>query len=266
MRVLQSPRRRRRLTIAALTIGVLAPLIFLGMHFSNPGDPGNPTGPAVAVTGYEQPKPAPFKSADQRAVHRVLRRFIISAVARHDVRKSWEVTGPELREGYTRKEWNGDIPVIPYPAANRGLGQWSYVEDSFKNDVYLEVFLFPKPGSGYSAMSADAEVVKGADGQWRVNYWMPKKFHGPPAVAAKAKPQKHRATAKPRHRTQPHTTTTAEPAMPATLEERRQSRLWWLVPIGVLSMAVFVPLGVGTYVWLQNRRAHREYLRSSGRA
>ena len=261
MRFLRSPRWRRRLAKVGLAIAVVAPLIYLGVHYSNPGNPGNPNGPAVAETGYEQPKPAPFRPADQRAVHRILRRFIISAVARHDVRRSWDVTGPDLREGYTRKDWTGDIPVVPYPAANRGLGQWSYVEDSYKNDVYLEVFLFPKPGSGFSAMSADTEVVKGRDGKWRVNYWMPKKFHGPPAVAAQAKPPRvHHASAQARRqRHASQTTTEAEPMNP---EERRQSRLWWMVPLGVLSLLIVIPLSIGTYIWYQNRRAQREYLRS----
>ena len=41
------------------------------------------------------------------------------------------------------------MPVVPYPAANRGLGTWSYVEYSYADTVSLEVFLFPKPASGY---------------------------------------------------------------------------------------------------------------------
>ena len=71
-----------------------------------------------------------------------------------------------------------------YPAAHKGLGSWSYVKYSYANTVGLEVFVFPKPGSGYSAMTADAEVVKDNDGRWQVNYWMPERFHGPAAVSA----------------------------------------------------------------------------------
>jgi hypothetical protein len=53
----------------------------------------------------------------------------------------------------------------------------------------------PEAGSGWSAMTADIELVKGHDGQWRVDYWMPKRFHGPPSLA-KAKPTaKAKATA-----------------------------------------------------------------------
>ena len=274
MRILRSPRRRRRLAKIAVPIVIAVPLVFVGIHYSNPGNPGNATGPNVAESGYTVPKKAPFTTPDQRAVHRALKRFIISAVARHDVRRSWDVSGPDLRQGYTRKQWTAaGIPVVPYPAANHGLGQWDFVEYSFKNDVGLEVFLFPKPGSGYAAMTADTEVVKGHDGKWRVNYWMPKKFHGPPAIAAATKHRVHKAIAHTKHRKRPshparaHTTTTvAEPGMSGTLEEHRQSRLWWAVPLGVLALLILVPIGVATFIWLQNRRARREYLRSSGRA
>jgi hypothetical protein len=275
MRILRSPRWRRRLVKIAVPLVLAAPLIYLGVHYSNPGNPGNATGPNVAETGYYTvPKKARFTAADQEAVHHVLRRFIISAVARHDVKRSWDVSGPDLRQGYTRKQWTAaGIPVVPYPAASRGLGKWDYVEYSFKNDVGLEVFLFPKPGSGYSAMTADAEVVKGHDGKWRVNYWMPKKFHGPPAIAAATKHRVRKAIAhtrprkRPAHTTQAHTTTSAaEPAMPATLEEHRPSKLWWAVPLGVLALLILVPVGAATVIWLRNRRAEREYLRSSGRA
>jgi hypothetical protein len=274
MRILRSPRWRRRLVKIAVPIVIAVPLIVLGIHYSNPGNPGNATGPNVAETGYYTvPKKARFTASDQRAVHHALRQFIISAVARHGVLRSWDVSGPDLRQGYTRKQWTASgIPVVPYPAANRGLGQWDYVEYSFKNDVGLEVFLFPQPGSGYSAMTADAEVVKGQDGKWRVNYWMPKKFHGPPAVAAATKRRVHKAIAhtkprkRPAHRTPAHTTTAPASAEPATLEEHRQSKLWWAVPLGVLALLILVPLGAATVIWFQNRRARREYLRSSGRA
>ena len=118
-------------------------------------------------------------------MHPVLAQFVRYAVAREDPSKAWDVAGPDLRSGLTRKEWDtGDIPVVHYPAAHKGLGSWSYVKYSYTNTVGLEVFVFPKPGSGYSAMTADAEVVKDHDGRWQVNYWMPERFHGPAAVSA----------------------------------------------------------------------------------
>jgi hypothetical protein len=248
---------------------VAAPLIYLGIHFSNPGDKGAATGPAVNEPGYEQPKTAPFTKAKQHEVSKVLREFIVTAVDRQDVGRSWDIAAPSLREGFTRKQWSrGDLPVVPYPAANRGLGRWSFVQYSYEDTVGLEVFLFPKPGSGWSAMTADVELVKGHDGKWRVDYWMPKKLHGPPALAkskpaakqkakaakAKAKATTHRAAGKRR----------AAPPQQGPVGTPKPSRAWWILPIAVLSLVVLAPLAIVFNSWYRNRRAERDYLRAHG--
>lgn len=263
LRIFESPRWRRRIVICSCLIAPIVPLVLLGIYFSDPGDPGDANGPLVSGgSSYVQPTPSRFTPAEQRQVHTVLKGFISTAVVRHNVAKAWNLSGPSLKEGVSRKEWNhGDIPVVPYPAANRGLGEWSYVEYSFTDSVGLEVFLFPKPGSGWSAMTADVEVVKGKDNHWRVNYWMPKKFHGPPAVAAgaKAKPKPQRKAAGKR------TVTTRSAAPDEAVEPPRASRLWWAVPIGLLGMIVFAPITIAVVFWYRNRRAEREYYRSTGR-
>jgi hypothetical protein len=249
--------------MATVFLAPIAPLLYLGVHFSSPGNPGNATGPAVEEPGYAQPKKAPFTRTEQRAVRRVLRDFEMSAVMGRDVSRSWDLAAPSLKEGFTRKEWNrGNLPVVPYPAANRGLGSWSFVQYSYTDTVGLEVFLFPKPGSGWSAMTADVELVKGRDGRWRVDYWMPKKFHGPPAVAAGAKPKpkpaKRSAPAKAAGKRQAPATRNAAPA---AAEPPKPSRAWWILPIALLSLIVLAPLAIGTGMWYRNRKAAREYAR-----
>jgi len=264
--LVSSPRRRRRLLQVAFVLGVAAPLIFLGVHFSSPGNPGNANGPLVNEDN-SQPKKAPFTKQDQQAVHEVLRQFVLTAVDRQDVGRSWEISAPSLREGFTRKQWtNGDLPVVPYPAANRGLGDWSYVQYSYQGLVGLEVFLFPKPGSGWSAMTADVELVKGHDGKWRVDYWMPKRFHGPPSLStaakaqAKANAQAARAKAK-RPRPTVQRKAAAPPPEPAAAPPK-PSTLWWAVPIALLGLIVFAPLVIGLVIWYRNRRAAREFARA----
>ena len=243
----------------------VALLIFLGLHFSNPGDPGNANGPLVNEDN-SQPKAVPFAKRDRRAVHKVLREFVLTAVDRHDVGRSWDVSAPALRQGFTRKQWtHGDLPVVPYPAANRGLGDWSFVQYSYKGMVGLEVFLFPKPGSGWSAMTADVELVKGHDGKWRVDYWMPKQYHGPPSLStaakaqAKAKAQAARAKAA-ATRSRPAVRKAAAPApAPAAAGPPKASRLWWAVPIALLALIVVAPLAIGIVIWYRNRRSAREW-------
>ena len=123
MKILKSPRWRRRLTWLVVPV-VLAPLIYLGVHYSNPGDPSGATGPEVA--DIPQPTASPFTPAEQRAVRPVLKEFISAAVAREGVARSWDIAGPSLKQDVTREQWNrGDIPVQPYPAGKKGLGTWS---------------------------------------------------------------------------------------------------------------------------------------------
>jgi len=235
----------------------IVPFIYLGVHYSTPANPGSPTG--TGGTAYVEPKPAPFTAADQRAVRPVLKEFIRTAVAGEDVPRSWDLVAPSLKEGFARRQWTrGDIPVVPYPAAHKGLGTWSFVEYSYKDTVALEVFLFPKPRSGYSALTADVELVKAKDGRWLVDYWMPRRFHGPPALAAqktKKAGKGKRAGAKPKGRVR-----TAEPFVPP---QGRARGLWWAVPLGLLSLIVLVPVLITLFFWYQNRRAQREYLRST---
>jgi hypothetical protein len=184
MRILESHRRRRRLLIAAV-IAVAASLIYLGVHYSTPGSAENATGPYVNNDRYyRQPKQVPFRRASRRAVRKVLARFISTAVSRCHVGDSWDLAGPSLRQGVSRRQWRtGNIPVVPYPAAKHGQGSWDLVNYSYRNKVGLEVMLFPRPASGYSMATADTEVVRGRDGRWRVDYWMITKVHGPGSTA-----------------------------------------------------------------------------------
>ena len=254
-----------------LVVGVAVPLIVLGVHFSQPGNPENATGPDINVPGYAQPKNAPFTAQRRREVAKVLRRFILTAVNRQDVGSSWSISAPSLREGFSRRQWQrGDLPVVPYPAQDRGLGQ-GYVEYSYTDAVGMEVYLFPKPGSGYSQLTADVELVKGKHGNWLVDYWMPKKFHGPPALSAaqrrqaKAQAAKAQAAAKRSRkvaRQQAKSKAAAAPSHPqsdATFQQSQQSRLWWLVPIGVLAAFLLIPLAMAGRGWYRNRRDARQY-------
>ena len=228
------------------------PLAYLGIHYSTGAKDSSANGPEVA--NYVQPKRSPFTRAEQRAVHPVLAQFIKYAVAREDPAKAWDVAGPDLRSGLTRKEWDtGAIPVVNYPAAHKGLGSWSYVKYSYTNTVGLEVFVFPKPGSGYSAMTADAEVVKDHDGRWLVNYWMPERFHGPAAVSTKhVKAGKKTAGA---HAKKSTTQKTAAAPSSTAGQPPRTRGIWLAVPLGLLSLIILAPLALLLVGWVRNRRA-----------
>jgi len=262
MWILRSYRWRRRLIFAAITLGVAGPLIWLGVRYSQPGNPLNANGPTVP--NPVQAKDVPFTRPEQRAVHRVLKKFIGTAVVRNDPGKAWSIAGPTLKEGLTWKDWDrGDIPVIPYPAADKGWGDWSFVEYSQQAEqraVGLEVYLFPKPKSGWSAMSADVEVVKGKHGRWLVDYWMPKRFHGPPAVVQNTKAKTKAKKLRERHAAKGKKQ--APPAVAFHPEKPRAGGGWWALPVGLLGLAIVLPLTIGGFVWYRNRKAERDYFRS----
>jgi hypothetical protein len=254
MQIWESRRWRHRL-ILGMIAAVLVPVGYLAVHYSNPGDPGDATGPEVP--DYVQPKNSPFTASEKQAVRRSLKEFISSAVARENLSQAWDVSAPSLKQGVSRREWNrGELPVVPYPAAKRDLGTWSFVQYSYTDSVGLEVFVFPKPGSGWSAMTADVELVKQPDGRWLVDYWMPKRFHGPPALAA-SQLKKAQKEAK-ANKTKQRAAVEEEPYRPP------QASHWWLaLPIAVLSLIVIVPLTLGLVYWYRNRKATRAYLDSA---
>ena len=264
MRFWDSPRRRRRV-FRWTAVLLIIPIAWIAIHFSTSGNPGNANGPEIP--NYVQPKRSPFTAAEKRAVHPVLAQFIKNAVARDaggDVAKAWDVAGPDIREGLSRKQWDsGDIPVVPYPASQHGLGDWSYVKYSYTNSVGLEVFVFPQPRSGYSAMTADAEVVKDSNGKWYVNYWLPEKFHGPPALSAaqkKAQAKADKAAAAAAKKAKAHRVAAPEEPLP---QSTRAKGLWWIVPIGIVALILFGPLTVMIVIWLKNRREQRRVMRSA---
>ncbi len=255
MQIWESRRWRRRLILGTIA-AVLVPVGYLAVHYSNPGDPGDATGPEVP--DYVQPTKSPFTASEKQAVSRSLKEFISSAVARENLSRAWDVSAPSLKQGVSRREWNkGELPVVPYPAAKRGLGTWSFVQYSYTDTVGLEVFVFPKPGSGWSAMTADVELLKQPDGRWLVDYWMPKRFHGPPALSA-SQLKKAQKEAKAANKTKQRAAVEEEPYRPP------QASQWWLaLPIAILSLIVIVPLTLGLVYWYRNRKATRAYLDSA---
>jgi hypothetical protein len=268
MSILHSYRWRRRIAFTAIGVGVAVPLIWLAVRYSDPGNPENANGPTVA--DYVPTKNVPFTPAQRRQVHQVLKQFIATAVVRKNVAQAWDIAGPTLKEGVTRKQWDkGNLPVIPYPALDKGWGNWSFVQYSYaegqKHTVGVEVFLFPKPNSGLSAMTADVEVFKSPKKHWLVDYWMPKRFHGPPAVANTTKAKVTAKKLRERHAVKAKAKSTAKTdAITAPQNTARARGAWWALPLGILVLVILLPLTMGVFVWYRNRKAERAYFRSAG--
>ena len=166
-------RRHQRMALwgglAILAVGVaVATFAFLGN-----------TGTSLETAHSNQPadifKPTPQVKVDAEA-RRVAGRWILTSVARKDLATGYELTHPDLRQGFTRKQWmTGNIPVQPYPADQLDAATFK-VDESYDDEVYLEVALLPKKGVNIKPQIfyIGLKRVGGHKGPWRVNYWLPR--------------------------------------------------------------------------------------------
>jgi hypothetical protein len=109
------------------------------------------------------------------------------------------------------------------------------------------------------------EVVKGKQGRWLVDYWMPKRFHGPPAVAPSTKAKADAKKLRERHavKTKSHTKAKPSQAREPVADAPRIRGAWWALPLGLLALAILLPLTIGGFIWYRNRKAERAYFRSN---
>ena len=132
-------------------------------------------------------EPAPIKTEptvplDPKA-RQVAGEFVVTAVTRQNLRKSWTLTHPELRTGYTLKQWlTGNIPV-PFYAPKSIDGASFKVESSHPGEVVLDLLILPKKGAveGPQAFFVSLKPVgKGKNKHWAVTSFIP---HGGPSTA-----------------------------------------------------------------------------------
>jgi len=167
-------RRHQRLALSA-GLGVLA----VGAAVATFAFFGN-TGHSLETPLSNEPANIyrPQKQADvDSAAKRVAGNFILTAVSRKKLAKSYDYVHPELRQGMTRKQWaTGNIPVVYYPASSILDKAAFKVDESYEDEIYMEVALLPKTGSNWKPQIfyIGLKRVGGAKGPWAVNYWVPR--------------------------------------------------------------------------------------------
>jgi hypothetical protein len=167
----QSPRNQRLLLRAAIVVVVAGVATALIVFFRNTGDATETFSNEPAQT-FTPPKLAKV-DPDAR---RVAGRFILTAVGRKNLAASFDLVHPELRQGFTRAQWeSGNIPVVYYPTADLDFVSFK-VDHSFEDELVLTVLLVPpakekglKPASFYIGLKR----LGGKDGPWKVYYWAP---------------------------------------------------------------------------------------------
>jgi hypothetical protein len=255
---LSSPRTRRRLgwlTGVLALGGVIALLVVL-----LPGRP--PEDNTLSPGGYTPPKPAKrmHRSNDQLVDPiQVAAQFIGTAVTRKNVDKSWDLLSPTYagRGEYTREEWaKGDhakggegIPVVEYPADR---ARWK-LDYSLKNEVGLKVALWPKPGDDTPATVFDIALVrygKGKHARWLVDYFSPAGSRTIPTGSGGGGGGGRSAAGFP-------------DLNPKNSGAHRLDTIWLAVPIGILGLAILLPIAFGIGYLIRVKRAEREFAATS---
>ena len=127
----------------------------------------NSEGARVVTYGQLDPK-----------IRATVRTFLESAVARHNQARSWSITTPNLRSGYTQKQWNtaDALPVVPYPIADIDRANYG-LEYATNQEILIDVGVVAKPQlklRPLTFMLGLAPVGRGAHKRWLVDYWMPR--------------------------------------------------------------------------------------------
>lgn len=170
------PRWRGRLLTAGAVLLAVGGLAFVVARYSEPSSSSEPA-PAFRDT---------TQVVDQKAFDNEAREvagdFILTAVARRNTGASWALLDPTFpgREGYTKATWaQGDIPVIPFPGAERAQARFR-VTFASKNQLTVEVALVPRKGEPAIFDLGLRRRGKGANQRWLVDYWMTRYVAGRP--------------------------------------------------------------------------------------
>ena len=139
--------------------------------------PDTDTPPVAARTGLAAVPEQLVKAPLAAEARRVAVRFIQTAVARENLDEAWDLVGPNLRGGLTKKQWTtGANPVVPYPLDKLDVAPYK-VDASYTDSALLEVALLPREGSGIRAQVFFLElkkVGKAAKSRWVVDNWVPR--------------------------------------------------------------------------------------------
>ena len=163
--------------VAGLAVLVVGVTVFAIVFFRNTS---HPLANKLSNDPASVAKSEPTVALDS-AIVPLMKKFIATAVVRKNLDQAYALVGPDIRGDLTKKQFeSGNIPVIPYPAADIQHVQYT-VDYSHPSDVGLEVGLNPAPGTATRRLTFYAGFTKigsGSTKHWVINYWSPR-YHPP---------------------------------------------------------------------------------------
>ena len=224
------------LAVAGLAGGLIAVI-----PNSTPGSaaPTRNEGPAQAVTQTN----VHLSRADRHAIDVLLAKFVPAAVDRRSAAQAWALAGPELKASSTLAQWKaGTSPVPSYPAAEKQVFSGWPTVDVEKNQVTLSLLLHPRPGAKLADYTFSVQVIR-RHGRWLVN-----RFY---TIAINNPVRNGQREVGPADFQAPSTGGGPPAGRP------RLGHSWLLPVIGILSLALLIPLGLGLTVFVRSRRRRR---------
>jgi hypothetical protein len=240
--VLASYRWRRRLVWLTTTAVVVAGVVAVALVWPNTAPKEPPVSNIPLHIDYRPPKSVRLKLHDKALALAVASRFIDTAVARKDIDRSWDLVAPEFRAGLTRKQWDqGTMPVPPYPVRE---ARWKLDFADVKG-VGFQIALFPTKGSHQRAqvfLIGLHAVHLGKQQRWLVDSWQ-------------AAPTRGLQAGTPVGNGSGSVIEQVTPRLSPAFSKSKESPAWLLLPVGLLSLIVLIPLGIATVNWYRDRRA-----------
>ena len=175
---MSSPRFRRRLGWLAVLLGVAGLITLAATRYANTGASNATPLLDKPATVYRVPSRMHLTKQDRNELFDVTSRFVRTAVVRKHLDSAWNMLGPEMKAGQTRKSWDtGFNNVVPFKADGIGLFSVLY---AYKDDVAIDTGLVSGKGNGWAAKTFTIELKRypGHPGQWLVASWVPKGIGG----------------------------------------------------------------------------------------
>jgi hypothetical protein len=240
---LASPRFRRRLLWTGGAGCVIVVVASISIHLGNTGhSSATPIDTTKKARVYTAPTDTRLTKKDRLDLLTATSRFVRTAVARKQLDSAWEMLGPEMRAGQTRKSWDsGFNNVVPFKAD--GIEAWDILY-SYENDVAFDLSLVSgrRSGNNWAGKTFTIEFKRDpASHRWLVASWVPKGVGGG-------------GTLNPNRRSGP-----PPPAVTAHI-----SALWLFVPGVFLGGLLLVLAAAGVRTVARNRRASRRYAEALG--
>jgi hypothetical protein len=240
---LSSPRFRRRLLWAGGSLCVVTSAVFVAIVLGNTGrSNATPIDKTKKPWVYRAPAHMRLTKNDRLELFDTSSRFVRTAVARKQLDTAWNMLGPEMKAGQTRKSWDsGFNNVVPFKAD--GIEAWDILY-AYEGDVALDLSLVAgrRNGNNWAGKTFTLELKRDpASHRWLVASWVPKGIGGGGSLS-------------PNRRSGP-----PPPAVTAHISAR-----WLFLPGVFLGGLLLVLVAAGLRSVLRSRRAARRYAKALG--